>query len=87
MDDSYIESDQEASSSGELTRQQGEQEEEYMFTQSGELNTDNISHSVKNTHCDKVLNKSSLKRHKLLHTTETLSAYTQCLQPVRQSFF
>ena len=78
MEDSCIKSDQETSSSGELTRHQRSQEEEELFRQSGELETDNISHSVENNHCDKALKKSSLKRHKLLHTAEILSASPKC---------
>ena len=70
MADTCILSDEEASISGELTRHQRSQEEEELFTQSGKLKIDNMSHSGKNlfvcTHCDKAFNMSALKRHKFV---------------------
>ena len=75
MADSCIQSDEEASSSGELTRHQRSQEEE-LFIESGKLTTGNLSDSGEKlfvcTHCDQAFNRSALKRHKILLAEETL---------------
>ena len=73
MEPSCIQSDQEASISGELTKHQRKHKEE-LFSKSGEDKTDNMTPSRRKlsdcTHCGKAFKKSALQRHKLLHVGE-----------------